>query len=224
MTFVLLQGTSGFASGEVPPNPINPDPRGPQLKSPALLLKQSEGRLNAALQDYEAPPSSTLSHKFYELKLQAAIFNYDISYDMMSLWQAAPEGFAEKVALKSLVHRLYEYDRLMRERLLPRLLQLAKDREIQIDRNELKNSRKEWKEQFNRLRGWREVRNKATAHYDDDLKEQVSLLQSLQRNEVEEVVQAFLSYNIRVINILKNAGRGCSETSPSFQRIGLADL
>lgn len=193
------------------------------MKSPAVPLKQSEDRLNAALQDYEAPPSSTLAHEFYELKLQAAIFNYDISYDMMSLWQAAPEGFAEKVALKSLVHRLYEYDRLMQKHLIRRLLRLANDRNIQIDRNELKNSRKEWKEQFNRLRSWGAVRNQATGHYGHDLKEQVSLLQSLQRNEVEEVVQAFLSYNIWILNILRNAGRSRSEASPAFRRIGLVD-
>jgi hypothetical protein len=181
------------------------------MQSPAALLKQSEDRLNAALRDYEAPPSSTLAREFYELRVQAAIFNYDVSYDITSLWQAEPEGFAEKVALKNLVHRLFEYDQLMQKHLVRRLLGLAKERDITIDPEELKNSKKKWKEQFKRLQSWSAVRNKATGHYGYDLKEQVSLLKLLERSEVMDVVQAFLSYNISLLNLLKSAGRGHAE-------------
>jgi hypothetical protein len=176
------------------------------MKSPAVLLKQSEDRLNAALRDYEVPPISRLAREFYELRVQAAIFNYDVSYDTTALWQAEPSGFAEKLALKNLVHRLYEYDQLMQKHLVRRLLQLAKERRVEIDTEQLKTCKKKWKEQFKRLQGWSAVRNKATGHYGSDLKEQVSLLQSLQRREVMDVVQAFLSYNIDLLNVLKDAG------------------
>jgi truncated hemoglobin YjbI len=181
------------------------------MKSPAALLKQSEERVNNALRDYEAPPSSTLAREFYELRVQAAIFNYDIAFDITSIWQAEPEGFAEKVALKNLVHRLFEYDQLMQKHLIRRLLELAKDREIEVNPVFLKASKRKWKEQFKRLEGWSAVRNKTSGHYGHNLQEQVSLLKSLKRAEVMDVVQAFLSYNVSVLNILKNAGRGSAD-------------
>ena len=87
------------------------------MKSPYGLLHESEQRLNQALADYEAPPSSALAREVYELRLQAAIFNYDISYDTVAIWRSKPSGFAEKVALKSLIHRLYEYDQLNQKHL-----------------------------------------------------------------------------------------------------------
>jgi len=178
------------------------------MQTPEELLKQSENRLNRALADYEAPPSSLLAREFYELRVQAAIFNYDICYDITSIWRAAPTGFAEKVALKSVIHRLYEYDQLMQKHLVRRLLALAEARNIGICSEDLRALRKQWREQLKHLESWSSVRNKATGHYGNDLQEQVDLLKTIDRSQVMEVVQAFLSYNIGVLNVLKNAGRG----------------
>jgi hypothetical protein len=181
------------------------------MQTPAELLKQSEERVNNALRDLETPPSRTLAREFYELRVQAAIFNYDIAFDITSIWRAEPHGFAEKVALKNLVHRLYEYDQLMQKHLMRRLMKLARDREIEVDTVLLKASKRKWKQQFKRHLSWAAVRNKTSGHYGHDLQEQVLLLKSLNSAEVMDVVQAFLSYNVSVLNIFKNVGRGSAD-------------
>lgn len=181
---------------------------GLNMQTPEELLKHSENRLNGALADYEASPSSALAHEFYELRIQAAIFNYDVCYDITSIWRAAPTGFAEKVALKSIIHRLYEYDQLMQKHLVKRLLTLSEARNIGIYSEDLRALRKRWREQLKHLESWSSVRNKATGHYGNDLQEQVILLKAIDRSQVMDVVKAFLSYNIKILNVLKDAGQG----------------
>ncbi|ALT77978.1 hypothetical protein [Paucibacter sp. KCTC 42545] len=180
------------------------------MKSPHELLKQSEDRLNVALAEYEAPPSSTLAHEFYELRLQSAIFNYDVSYDLVSLWKNDPSGFAEKVALKSIIHRLYEYDLLVRNHLVNRMLKLATDRDVSVDHEALKAARDRWMPQLKRIRSWSQLRNKAAGHYDNDVRLQVQHLRGIDRNEVTEAVQGFLSYNISLLLVLRDSGRGAA--------------
>ena len=181
------------------------------MTSPTELLQESEVQLSTALTDFESPPSSTLAAEFYELRVQAAIFNYDVSYDIVSLWHNAPSGFAEKVALKSLVHKLYEYDQLMQKHLVHRLLTLARARRVGIESEDIKAERKKWRTQLARLQTWSDVRNQVTGHYGKDIPSQVALLKTIDRAEVMQVVQAFLSYNIGILKMLARAGRGSAE-------------
>ena len=178
------------------------------MKSPDALLRQSEQRLNKALSDYESPPSSALAKEFYELRVQAAVFNYDISYDVVSVWRHTPTGFAENVALKSLIHKLYEYDQLMQKHLVNRMLSLARSRNIAIGSEDIKVERKKWRTQLLRLQSWSDLRNQATGHYGKNVEEQIRLLKTIDREEVMDVVAAFLSYNIAVLKVLRDAGRG----------------
>jgi hypothetical protein len=178
------------------------------MKQPATLLRESEERLNKALADYEAPPSSTLAREFYELRIQAAIFNYDVTYDVVSLWRHEPSGFAEKVALKSLVHKLYEYDELLSKHLVARILELAHARSVHIRSTDIKAERRKWSAQLVKLQSWSGLRNQATGHYGKDTAAQVALLKHLRRDQVMNVAAAFLSFNITVLKVLANAGRG----------------
>lgn len=178
------------------------------MKSPEALLRQSEERLNKALHDFEAPPSSSLAKEFYELRVQAAVFNYDVCYDMVALWQSSPNGFAEKVALKNLIHKLYEYDQLMQKHLVSRLLSLARARSIPVESEHIKVERKKWRTELACLRAWSDVRNQATGHYGRNVVEQVRLLKEIKREEVMAVAAAFLSYNIAVLKVLRDTGRG----------------
>ncbi|EWS53281.1 MULTISPECIES: hypothetical protein [unclassified Methylibium] len=177
------------------------------MKTPEQLLRESEDRLNKALSDYEAPPSSTLAREFYELRVQAAIFNYDVSFDVVSIWHHEPAGFAEKVALKGLIHKLYEYDQLLSKHLVARMLALARTRGVVIESADIKAERKKWKEQLLQLQHWSDLRNQATGHYGRDIATQVALLKQVRREEVMNVVAAFLSFNIAVLKVLENAGR-----------------
>ena len=178
------------------------------MKQPDALLRDSEERLNQALADYEAPPTSALEGEFYELRLQAAIFNYDVTFDVVSIWRNEPSGFSEKVALKNLVHKLYEYDSVLNESLVARMLELARARNVPMRSADVKAERRKWSEQLTTLRSWSSLRNQATGHYGKDTAAQVALLQRLRRDQVMSVAAVFLSFNITVLKMLANTGRG----------------
>lgn len=180
------------------------------MKQLANLLRASAERLNKALADYEMPANSTFAREFYELRTQAAIFNYDVTYDVVSLWRNAPTGFSEKVALKSLIHKLYEYDEVLSKYLVARMLKLAQARDIHIAGTTIKAERQKWRAQLSTLKSWSSLRNQTSGHYGKDTTAQVALLKQLQRDEVMNVAVAFLSFNIAMLKLLASIGRGKS--------------
>ena len=172
------------------------------------LLKSSTAVLERAHREYSAPPTSDAAAEFHQLRLQAAIFNYDVTHCLVALWEADPQGFAEKVALKDLVLKLYEYESALSTRIVGRVIALTTRRGMSMDRERLKLERKKWKAEFAHIRRWSDVRNEAGGHYGSDIPRQVSLLTQLQRSEVQEVAIAFLSFNNYVCKQLAAAGRG----------------
>lgn len=172
----------------------------------AILLRAQE-RLNQSLLEYESN-SSILAIEFLELKLQATIFQYEICTEMVGFQRNQSVGFSRNVALKGLIHRLYEYDQLLSSHLINRLLSLAKARGIAIESSEIKAQRKKWREQLGKLHKWSEIRNQATGHYGKDIASQVQLVKAISEEEVMSVTQAFLAFNISILTIMRNAGRG----------------
>jgi hypothetical protein len=171
------------------------------------FVKRAEANLNESLRHFEQTPSS-LAQEFVELKLQAFIFQYDVCAEMAGVLRNQPTGFALSVALKGLVLRLFEYDQVLNKRLLPRLVALARARGIPVDESTVKTLRKEWKSELRQLRDWRDVRNQAAGHYGTDLVQQVELLKTLTLDGVMSVVRGFLSFNMGLLVLLRNAGRG----------------
>jgi len=174
---------------------------------PEVLLRKGERLLNAALADYEAPPTSQLAREFHELRMQAAIFHFDVCYDIVSFWRNEPVALAEKVALKSIIHKLYEYEQVLGQRLTARILALARARRIDVDGAFVRIERQKWRTQLKKLRSWSDVRNQTTGHYGSDIPRQIELLKEIDRKEVTDVVAAFLSFNISVLKVLRDAGR-----------------
>lgn len=171
------------------------------------ILRTAEKNLENSLRDFEqAPPG--LAQEFVDLKLQSSIFQYDICCEMVAFLRNKPRGFAASVALKGLVLRLYEYDNLFNTHQIPRLLALAKTREIPYTSGSVKSARTRWKTELARLKRWKNVRNQAAGHYSTDLKKQVSLLRELNEAEVMTVVRAFLSFNMSLLVELRDAGQG----------------
>ena len=72
-----------------------------------LAVRQVEASLNLALADYEAS-SNADTREFFLLKMQVLIFYYDVVTGMLSVGRNKPKGFAQAVALKTLVHSLYD--------------------------------------------------------------------------------------------------------------------
>jgi hypothetical protein len=175
---------------------------------PEVLLRKGERLLNAALADYEATPTSRLAREFHELRMQAAIFHFDVCYEVVSLWRNEPVDLAEKVALKNIIHKLYEYEQVLGQRLTTRILALARARRIYVDGAFVKTERQKWKAQLKKLRSWSDIRNQTAGHYGSDIPRQIELLKQIDRQEVTNVVAAFLSFNISVLRVLRDAGRG----------------
>jgi hypothetical protein len=90
-------------------------------------LKKSEANLNKAYQRFLNTDDS-IEREFREIKLQCCIFHFDLNREMVSVIQLSSTGFAESVSLKGIVHKLFEYDALVRNSLKPRLLEMAKSR------------------------------------------------------------------------------------------------
>ena len=171
------------------------------------LITKAEKNLNESFIHYQSTPN-TLAQEFVELKLQSCIFQYDICAEMIGVIRNQPQGFACSVALKGLVLRLFEYDQVLNKKLIPRLLSLAQAREIKIDNAEIKSLKMQWKSELDQVQKWHEVRNCAAGHYGQDLARQVMLLQSLTLDGVMTVVRGFLSFNMGLLVLLRDAGLG----------------
>lgn len=170
-------------------------------------LEKSERTLNKAYRDF-IESRSTIYRDIFEVRLQFCIFQFDMLREMVSVHRTKSTGFSESVALKGIVHRLFEYDILVRTSLRPRLLKLAQTREIEVDIAALKELDVQTKPALKALRKWSDVRNKAAGHYDADLDLQVNLICSLKFAEVMDVVFGFIKYNMALLIILRDAGYG----------------
>jgi hypothetical protein len=161
---------------------------------PLLSVRQAEAVLNRAFAEFEASTDDN-AREFFLLKLQVLIFYYDVFAAMVGLGREPVSGFASAVALKSLVHNLYEYDQQLNSVLVPRILGLAKKWRKVVDTAAIKSEKTKWRDELSKLKQWKAVRNAATGHYGKDILEQVQLLRTLDQNEVLAVAGAFVAYS-----------------------------
>jgi hypothetical protein len=131
---------------------------------------------------------------------------------MSNLAHGQHQGFALSVALKGLIHKLYEYDRAANSYLSKRIVTLGTARGIQIDQKAFSAERKKWRAELKKLADWSTIRNKVTGHYDADLNLQVQLLEHVSLAEVMSVAQGFLHVNMALLKTLRDAGRGTTES------------
>jgi hypothetical protein len=185
-----------------------------QLRDLLLTVRRIEASLNRAFADYEAS-SDADAKEFSLLKVQALIFHYDVMAAMVSIGRNNPKGFAEAVALKSLVHSLYEYDQQIDRTLVPRIMGYAARRKKPIDTSAIKAAKKKWRAQLERLRDWKAVRDAATGHYGKDIKDQVRLIKTLCQKEVLSVATAFLHYSWSILELIPHSKRS-DEVPVSF--------
>lgn len=171
------------------------------------MLTLAESNVNEALRHYEAQPGG-LAQEFVGLKLQACIFQYDICFDMVSVVRSQATGFASCIALKGLVLRMFEYDLALNGHWILRLIRLGKARGFAHDMKDVREARSSWKKEFKHLHSWATVRKRAAGHYDEHLPSQVNLLKELAHDEVMSVAGAFLSFNMALLIMLRDIGRG----------------
>jgi hypothetical protein len=172
-----------------------------QLRDLLPTIRQAEAALNRASADYDASTDAE-AKEFFLLKVQALIFLYDVMAAMASIARNNPKGFAEAVALKSLVHSLYEYDQQIDRTLVRRMMRYADRRKKPIDTSAIKAERKKWRAQLARLRAWKAVRNAATGHYGKDIEHQIRLIKTLRQKEVLSVASAFVDYSGFILELI----------------------
>lgn len=169
------------------------------------MLSSSHDQLNSAYVIY-AEKHQGLAGAFDEIKLQTTIFQYEICVEMVSFVKNNPTGFARCVALKGIVHKLFEYDLLLKGALVKRVNDLADARGLGPSSIDLKAEKKKFNPQFQMLEKWSGIRNVATGHYDRNTTDQVSSLANINPEEVMQVCAAFLTYNMGFLKRLKEVG------------------
>lgn len=170
-------------------------------------LKKCEVSLNLAYKRFEEGQDS-MDRDFYAIKLQCCIFQFDLNRELLSVLTNRCEGLAEAVALKGLVHKLFEYESLMRTSLRHRIMGLASSRGIVVNKAALDELDAQSKPALKQLRKWVHVRNKAAGHYDSDIGLQVEMIRSLKHDEVIDIALDFIKYNMGLLIILRDTGLG----------------
>jgi hypothetical protein len=177
------------------------------VKRVVPTVRHIEAILERALREYEAA-SEADTREFFLLKLQVLIFYFDVMAGILTLGRNKSLGFAKALAMKSLVHNLYEYDQQMNLTLVPRVMRYASKQKRPIDTSLIKAERRKWREQLARLKSWKPVRDAATAHYGRDIEQQVRLLKALGQEEVLSVSTAFVEYSAFILKLLPHRKRG----------------
>lgn len=170
------------------------------------VVTKAQINLNDSYLHYKSDVAG-LAKEFIEIKLQICIFQYDVCVEMINVLRNQPTGFAVGVALKGLVLRIFEFDLILRGALLPRLLALAKERDVDIG-DSVKQLKNYWKLELHQLQSWHHVRNHAAGHYGLDLQKQVAALEGLSVDKVLKISNGFLNFTQGLFKILRDAGSG----------------
>ncbi|MGD2117913.1 MAG: hypothetical protein PVG66_06125 [Chromatiales bacterium] len=177
------------------------------MSDPLKLLSDSEEILEKTLNEYRTPNNSTDAQEYYEIKLQAAIFNYDVTREVAGLINLRMTGFASKLALKDLVHKLFEFEIVLSGRLIKRIVELAERRGYLTAGSDIKKKKQEIKKYIKQLQSWKALRNNAAAHYGEDIGRQVKLISELDLTTVLAVASRFMEFSYFVNTILRDIGR-----------------
>lgn len=139
------------------------------------------------------------------VRLQSAIFLFDVQRAMALIQAHDCDGFSKKVAHKTLIHLLFEYNKAL-SGLYQRVKLMANNTGVVVDDAAYLAEKNKWREQLKLLDKYRPVRNLAAGHYDADIAKQVSALSSIDADEVHAVALVFLHWNRAFILLLRDAG------------------
>lgn len=142
-------------------------------------------------------------HTFSAIELRVTMFQYEIVREFELLMAHDPKGFAMAVAAKGLIHRLVEFDRHLRDAVIPEMLKVAESRNAVDFERRTRELQREVRPGLAVIRRWQGLRNKATGHYDRDLDVVVELLETVEFEEVLEAAQKFLLYMAKVLVVLR---------------------
>ena len=134
------------------------------------------------------------------------IFQYDICAELTGLIRNRSSGFAEKVALKGIVLRVYEYERTLSRHLVGRYKNVLAEHGLNFDENLYTTAKKAFAPSRLKINAWADIRDTAAGHYEPDTDSQIAALESLQAGPVVDICNDFLAFNMAVTTMFQNTG------------------
>jgi hypothetical protein len=175
-------------------------------KKIGLVVKNSEETLNQSHRQYRDSVSAH-ARVFHALKLQIAIFQFEIACEVEQLLRRRPQEFALKVALKDVIHKIFEYDRTLTGSHLKTILDFGETTGAALVGQSIKNLRKHWKSKLKVLSSFVSLRNKATGHYDSDIEAQVRAIESIGVEDALDLIFNFLAFHHAITGVLRDIVR-----------------
>ncbi|KVM89425.1 hypothetical protein [Burkholderia stagnalis] len=152
-------------------------------------------------------PESKVGSFFRNVGIQIRIFQYETNNELGSIIRNQPEGFAKAVAVKGLIHKVVEFNKHLNEVIQPDMLKMAVERDMQFGEEDKRDLRRRWRATFKEIDKWKRLRDKTTGHYDPDLEEVVSLLETIDVEQVGQVYFEFVEYAKALLDRFREAGR-----------------
>lgn len=161
--------------------------------------------LNRAYEAFKDPVKSK-DQFFFDLTMQARIFQFELAIEMTSLQANRPKGFARAIAMKGLIHLVVEFRKHVEQAMIPSMYAYTAKRGIEFTERDVHMLRRRWRDTFKEIDKWGNIRNKATGHFDGDIDLVVRLMEALDYKTVDRVVREFIEFNIELLETLRVAG------------------
>ena len=182
------------------------------------LKKLEEGRsraeqiLNQAYADVNRQHASLEETEFHRLKIQFDIIHFQAFSAMISILKAEPHTFARKVALKEILHMIYEYKGTVTQHHIWRLCQLGEYKGAYDTVTRLRELVRDFRDEFKSLDEYKTLRDKATGHYDQDISVQIAAIERIDEDAALAHALAFAEFQGRFAVLLREIGRATPGT------------
>lgn len=142
-------------------------------------------------------------HAILAIELQITMFQYELVREFELLFAHEAQGFARAVAIKGLIHRLVEFDKHLRDVIIPEMLKYAEGHGIMDFERKVRDLQRDERPNLAVIRSWQDIRNKATGHYDRDLQMVVELLEAVDPEKTRDVTEGFMIFMLKLLMLLR---------------------
>lgn len=177
------------------------------LQKAATAARSAERTLNRYHREW-ARDRGSKHQSFFALRLQSASIQFELCSQMVEVIQTPPGTFARKVALKDLIHKVFEYDQTLRRHHILRLSRLTEQRGMHDTADRLREICREWKGPLTALSRFTELRNKTSGHYDPDIAAHITQIEQLSEDVALDAVAAFMGFSLAINKTIQEVGRG----------------
>ena len=151
--------------------------------------------------------SSPEHQKFIFLKLQWSIIQFEVCSDILNFHRTEKGTFARKASLKSIIHKIFEFRKPLISTHIKTIEDLAVSKSLGKEKNKLVEISKNFRKIINKIEQYKKLRNVATGHYDPDILKQIKYIESIDENEVIDLILSFESFMKDLSSLLQDIGK-----------------